>query len=305
MILKWARCVVAGAMLLASCGGAEPDGASDEPTLVATTSIWADITSNVACGEPVASVIPAGADPHTYEPSLRDRELMERADLIVANGGNLEEVLVDVLGTVSTDVVEMSTGVDLLADDSQDHDDDPDGDVHEGGNPHIWHDPRRIAEALDLITSALAATERDTAAIQQCADAYRAELLAADAEIVELLEPIPSDARVLVTNHGSLIYFADRYGFEVLGTVLPGDTTLAETNAAELEELAGVIATHNVAAIFVDESAATADAEALARRVGVDVIPLPTGSLREDGSATTYIGLLRSNATTIAGALTP
>jgi zinc/manganese transport system substrate-binding protein len=312
MILRWPRLVVASAALLAACGDSGPEGVTDAPDLVATTTIWADIASNVACGEAVAAVIPTGADPHTYEPSLRDRGLIDGADLVIANGGDLEEVLIDLLATTSTPVVEMSTRVDLIALDQHEvddeHDDDRDagdGHRHAGGNPHIWHDPARIAGALDLITSALTATDRDAAAIRRCADDYRAELVAVDNEIAGLLAPIPTGARVLVTNHDTLAYFADRYDFDVLGTVLPGSSTLAETNLAQLEELAGVIDRRSVPAIFVDESAPRVEAEALARRAGVDVIPLSTGALDDDGPASTYIGLLRANATTIARALTP
>lgn len=222
----------------AACGTA--DDASGGASLVATTTIWADIASNVACGDDAVAIVPPGADPHAFEPSLRDRELIEGADLVVANGSGLEETLVDLLATTNANVVEMSTRVDLI-DSGDEHEDGVSAADHDhaAGNPHIWHDPTRVSGALDLIGSGL--IERDTDEIRRCVDAYRAELEAIDAEITRLLAPIPPALRVLVANHDSLAYFADRYDFEIVGTVLPATTTMAETNPAALQDLAELI----------------------------------------------------------------
>ena len=107
---------------------APPTESSSEPdvNIVATTTIWADITSRSLCGREVASVIPAGADPHTFETSLADRATLEQADLVVANGLALEEGLVDLLATVAdggTPVIEMTEAV-AIRDMGDDHDDE-------------------------------------------------------------------------------------------------------------------------------------------------------------------------------------
>jgi zinc/manganese transport system substrate-binding protein len=307
--------LVAGAVLLAACGSSG-DGAAADGGIVATTTIWADITSHVACDAPVPAVIPAGADPHSFEPSLRDREELERASTVVANGNGLEAGLVDLLDTVAangTNVVEMTLHVDVLdadtdhGDHADDHADDEQADDHghgEGGDPHIWQDPTRIAGALDVIASAVA-TDADLDAIRACTDVYRDELVALDAEIEGILAPIPADRRVLVTNHDSLAYFADRYGFEIVGTVIPSTSTIAEASAASLAELASTIEVHDVPAIFVGGLESTADAEALADRLGVGVVTLTTDALAPEGPAASYVGMLRSNASAIADALGP
>jgi zinc/manganese transport system substrate-binding protein len=296
------------AILLAACGGG-PE--TSEPSLVATTSVWADITSQVACGAPVAGLVPAGADPHTYEASLRDRELLGRATLVVANGAGLEATTHDLLDAVAADgvnVLEVATHVDLLADDHDtDHDDDHDTDQdedagddhgHGEGDPHFWQDPTRVAGALDVIASAL-----EAAGLPTCADDYREQLLALDAEVATILAGVPTDGRVLVTNHDSLAYFADRYGFEVIGTVIPSTSTLAEPSAGGLAELAELVEDRSVRAIFVEAGESSADAEALAERLGVAVVPLVTGALTDE--AATYADMMRTNATVIATALTP
>ena len=116
---RWWSAFVAGCALvaLAACGGSDESAEPSRPTLVATTSVWADVVSNVACGEEVATVIPAGSDPHSFEPSLRDRELLEQAEVVVSNGGGLEGSLVDLLTTTTVDgdgveLVEMTSHVD-------------------------------------------------------------------------------------------------------------------------------------------------------------------------------------------------
>jgi zinc/manganese transport system substrate-binding protein len=313
MILKGAArgAVLAAplALALAACGG-EPSTVSPAATgLVATTTIWADITSHVACGEAVTALIPAGADPHTFEPSLRDHELLDHTAFVIANGSKLEESLLDLLATVDddgTDVVEMTAHVDLLNGDLDigeiqalpANDQDP-----EIVDPHIWQDPVRVAGALDVIASALIASGRDADRIHACTEAYRVELEQLDAEIADLLASIPAGRRLIVTNHDAFSYFAVRYGFEVVGTVIPSISTIAETSAAQLVHLSAVIADNEVPAIFTEQLASDAEAESLADRLDVLVVPLTADSLDSQGPESTYIGMLRSNAQAIAAAL--
>lgn len=319
MILTFRRGSVAVAatiaVALAACGS---DGggetAARSATVVATTTIWADVVANVACGDrlDVESLMPAGTDPHSYEPSLRDRESLDRAALIVTNGLGLEETL--------TDTIDAAAGVPVFAvgehvetipfadhgaeDHAADEDHGDEAHEHEGADPHIWFDPTRIAAALPALADALVAAGADEAPIAECAAAYATELDELDAEIEATLASIPEQARVLVTNHDSLGYFADRYGFEVLGTVIPAGGTLAEASPAELDELADLIDAEGVPAIFAENLSSTDDASALADRLGVDVVALYTDALGESRSgADTYVGLLRTDAEILRDAL--
>jgi zinc/manganese transport system substrate-binding protein len=122
-----------------------------------------------------------------------------------------------------------------------------------------------------------------------------------------MLADIPASRRKLVTNHDSLGYFADRYGFEIIGAVVPGGSTLGDPSSAELAGLVEKISSAGVPAIFAETTEPTALAEAVAREVGDDVVvvELYTGSLGEQGSgADTLIGMLLTDAGRIAGALT-
>jgi zinc/manganese transport system substrate-binding protein len=310
---------VATTVALAACGsddGADSTADSADDAVIATTSIWADITSSVGCGTPIDTLIPIGADPHTFEPSLRDRELIEHSTTVISNGLGLEDNLSDLLETASdggVNVIEMANHVDVITDDDGDDADDADHDDadhddaeehqhdHGGeGDPHVWQDPLRVAGTLDTIGTALAAHDIDV-----CIDEYRDELLALDADIEASLADVPAPSRVLVTSHDSLAYFADRYGFEIVGTVIPSTSTLAETNAADLADLAEVIDDDDVPAIFTEELESTADADALAARLDVAVVPLVTDSLTDDPATDTYVEMMRYNAAAIASALAP
>ena len=203
--------------------------------------------------------------------------------------------------------------------DGHDHDDD-DGHDHEDGHmeddghdhahgsddPHLWFDPHRVAEALPRLAQALTTdVGLDPAAIEACLTSYQAELEAVDAEVAAKVEQLPAESRKLVTNHEALGYFADRYGFEVIGTVIPTPASMAQASPAGLEELAEIIEHEGIKAIFAETLHSVDDVEALADRVGnVDVVTLYTGSLGPPGSgAETYVSFLRTNTELIVNAL--
>ncbi len=321
------------ALVASGCGNDDAAESDGVPTVVVTTSIWGDVVTNVACDglAEVVTLIPTGGDPHAFQPSLQDRGRMESAPLIVANGLHLEEGLVDTLEAVEqagTPIFYMadnvstieygSTTVQLGHDDHEDeHDHEDDGQMHAeddghahahahgGDDPHVWFDPVRVADALPALRQALATQAGlDAGALSECVAAYRSELIALDDEIDGILAPLHPEDRLLVTNHDALGYFADRYDFQLIGTVIPGGSTLAEANPAGLQELVHVIEETGVAAIFSETTHSTDDADALGQAAGVKVLSLNTGSLGPAGSgADTYVGFMRTNAQVIAEGL--
>lgn len=203
-------------------------------------------------------------------------------------------------------------------DDDDGHDDEADdhgheaeadgheGHVHSGADPHVWFDPVRVSATLGELAEHLtddAGLAPD--AVADCLSRYQAELAQLHDELVEILSAVAPADRRLVTDHDALGYFADRYGFEVIGTVIPSFSTMAETNPAALEELAEVIAETGVRAIFAEDHRSDDTIQALASRAGpVEVATLYTGSLGQPGSgADTYAGFMRTNAGIIANAL--
>ncbi len=178
---------------------------------------------------------------------------------------------------------------------------------HSGDDPHFFTDPARMAIAVHGIADFLIATVPgiDAEALEASADAYIAELETLDAEVAELVAGIPEANRVLVTNHEVFGYFAERYGFEVAGAVIPSGTTAEGADARALAELAELIEAEGVMAIFADTSSSDELASTLAAEVGdIAVVELYSESLGEAGSdGATYIDMIRTNAQRIAAAL--
>lgn len=303
----------AATALLAACGG--DDAPSDSsPRIVVTTNILGDVVQELVGGAAEVEVLmPAGSDPHSFAPSAQQAEALRRADLVVVNGLGFEAGLVDTIDAAEEDGVEVVTATDAIevlelpGHDEEEGEEADHGHVDEEGDPHFFTDPVRMGAAVEHVATQLAASVDglDTDAFQDRVDAYLAELQALDAEVEGLLAGIPTDRRVLVTNHEVFRYFADRYGFEVLGAVIPGGTTLAEPSAADLAELAHEIEQSGVPAIFAETSSPTRLADALADEgTEVEVVELYSESLGEAGSdGATYLDMTRTNAERIAAAL--
>lgn len=191
--------------------------------------------------------------------------------------------------------------------DEQRGDQDEHGHDHEGVDPHFFTDPARMVDAVEGIATFLSAeiVGIDTDALDAAVAGYVAELEALDAEVVRLVDEIPEQRRVLVTNHEVFGYFADRYGFEVVGAVIPSGTTAEGASAGELAELAELVAAKDLPALFADTSSSSELAEILAAEVGdIEVVELYSESLGESGSdGATYLSMVRTNASRINEAL--
>ena len=282
----------------AACGGDGPSG--DRQLVVATHSLLGDLATNVFGDEAeVEVVMPAGTDPHEFEPSAAQVAMLSEADLVVANGLGFEAGLTDALDAAAGDgvpVLELGPALEPLPLD--------DGD---GEDPHWFTDPLRMARAAGLVATAAEDLDGiDPVVVADQAAGHAAAIEAADAEIAADLDAVPEDQRQLVTNHEVFGYFADRYGFEVVGTVIPSGTTLAEPSSSELADLVAVIEETGVPAVFADTSSSADLAHVLAEETGEDiaVVELFSESLGEEGSgAETYLELIRTNADRIVAAL--
>ena len=292
-----------------ACSG----GGSEDPTgtvrVIATTSILGDVVSRLGGdGIELDVMIPRGVDPHDFAPSAQQVAAISSADLVVANGLALEEGLEDVLAQAESEgitVIKVGEEVDPLP--SGETGPEPqavEGHDHGDFDPHFWQDPIRMKAAVDVIGLWLV-----TVGVAEAKDLtveYQEEIDATYADIVTILDRIPNERRLLVTNHDAFGYFADRYGFEVIGTIIPGGSTLAESSSAEIAALVETIVANNVPAIFVENIGSAGLADILAEETGTDIeiVELTSDALGEPGSATgSYLDMLLYNATAIAGAL--
>ena len=307
------------------------------PTVVATTTMLGSVVSDIltcAVGDDsgLTVLFPLGADPHDFQPSSAEVGSMSTADLVVANGLFLEEGLVAALSALSEEgapILEVAELVDPLAygegeghddhaeeaddhghddhsdeESTEDEADDHGHDDHGDFDPHFWMDMSRMATAAELIGDELADSGEE---FVECGHSVAEEIRQAEVAMVEILSGIPEADRVLVTDHDALRYFADSYGFSVVGVAIPGGSTLAEPNSQELAALVSVIREENVRAIFANIATSSNVVGVLADEVGQDVsvVNIFVGSLGGPGTgAETYIDMMTTNASLMAKALT-
>lgn len=280
--------------------------------VVATTSILADLAQNVAGdAATVSSLLPVGSDPHSFEPSPRDSQRIANADVLIENGVGLEtwlEPMIQNAGTRAKRVVASESLTPRAGDTHPDAAQAADGTAEHDHelDPHMWTDVQNAIAYVARIRDGLAAADPAHAAVYQAnAARYTAQLQELDAFIVQQAATIPADRRKLVTNHETFGYFADRYGFELVGTVLPSVSAEAQPSAQDMARLVDAMKEAGGAAVFTEATTNPALATQLARDAGVRVVgDLYTDSLGAPGSnGDTYIKMMRYDIEQIVKAL--
>ena len=284
-------------LLLAGCGTASPTATGTGPKVVATTTFLADIAQNVAGDRlQVESLLPYGADPHSYQPIPQDVAKVANSDLLITNGVNYEHFLTTVLENAGgkRTIIEASAGLKVL-----------DANGGQAGDPHLWMDPNNVIGYVNNIRDGLTKIDPAGADVYASnAQAYIAKLQALDSWIKEQVATIPAGRRLLVTNHENLGYFANRYGFKIVGTVIPGFSSEAAPSAQQMAALIDQIKASGVPAVFLD----TTDSNTLADQVASDahvtvVTDLHIESLTDGPPAGTYIDMMKYDVTKIVEAL--
>lgn len=287
------------AFVLAACAGATSlsgNEATGKLHVVATTTLVGDVVRAVG-GDAIALTVllPPGAEPHGYLPSPQDLTKLAQADVVFVNGLGLEEALMPTLASAVADekIVPVSDGIEVL-----ELDEDNAEEQHDHGlDPHTWTDPNNVIVWTHNIAVTLAAADTaHSADYLSRAEAYKQELADLDAWIREQVAQIPDGNRALVTDHAVFGYFARRYGFEQLGTILPGFSALAEPSARELGSLEDVIRALGVKAIFVGNTANPGLAERVASDTTTRLLFVYSDSLSDaNGPASTYLDFMRHN----------
>ena len=373
----------------------------DRLQIAASYSILADVVMNVVGdAADVSSLMPVGADPHSFEPSPRDLTAIADADVVFVNGALFEESLLPAIENAGeeTTIIEASACVEMIAfgagghdhegedhdhesedhdhegemtmsedmmvlaalcethyaemeaihdhehdDHGEDHDhnhgsvetlgalytadcgeghshdhegedhsehgdDEHQGEDHDHGacDPHVWMDPHNVMYWTMLIRDTLVEMDPANAEIYTAnAAAYLEQLDALFHDTIEpMVETIPEENRIMVTNHESLGYFAGRFDFEVVTTVIPGGATAVEPSAADIAGVIDTINDEGVPAIFAETTVSDAVMEQIAAETDAQLFVLYSGSLSDtDGPASTYIDYMLYNTTTIVEAL--
>ncbi len=388
--MKLARAVLLTlALLLALAACSDDTGSAASPDsvirVVATTSVVADWVENIG-GEHVEvfSVVPAGADPHGFQPGAQDvakiadadlvlsiglgledswlRELVENAardpssivelgeaidpiefaeshaeevelleelghivheveggevapeaglkeveELLAGADGSEEEQVAKALGILNTfeaGQIEADDAIEALEDLAAGGEEEHEGHGHGLEDPHFWFDPLRVKIAVDDIAARLSGLDPDRAGVYSAnASSYNARLDELHSWTEEQVSVVPEERRLLLTSHDSLGYFANLYGFEVIGVIL-GVNTEREPSAADLVDLVEEVEEEGVLAVFGETTVSERLANAIAEESGAKLVRLYSGALGdEDSGAATYIDMVRTNVERIVEAL--
>jgi ABC-type Zn uptake system ZnuABC Zn-binding protein ZnuA len=296
IVLLLAACLAAVA---AGCSGTGDGGGATGGGLrvVATTTQLADIAGNVGGDRiQVTSLLKPGVDAHDYDPSPADIDAIARADLVLQNGVGLEEWLDDTIRSAgfSGQVVDASQGVRLRQVDGE-------------ADPHIWQNPSNVEVMAANVQRGLARAEpAGAAAFTANLDAYDKELRSLDAEVARQIDSLAN--KKLVTNHDAIGYYIDRYGLELVGSVIPSFDTSAELSGKDVRDLVAKIKETKVKAVFAEATLPPKAAETIAAEAGVKVVAgedaLYGDALGPPGSdGDTYLKMIRHNTATIVGGL--
>jgi len=313
--------------------------------VVVTTSIIADVAKNIG-GDlvDVTTIIPANSDVHGYIPTPQDIAMLVDADVVLVNGLGMEQGLLEIIEENAPDAHIVSLGINVLSSDHH-HDEEAEAteeahseeehgtpeylgiygedvacDVnheeehtteaehaHGACDPHVWTSPTNVMVWAGNIAVIFGEADTDNAdAYLTNSQAYIAELTALNDEMHMLIDTIPAENKVIVTNHNFLAYFAAEFGFEVVGTVIPSASSMAQVAPQDIADLIEVIKAEGVKAIFAEYAVSIDIAETVANEVGyeVAVVQIYSDSLGEAGDeASTYLGMIRYNVNAIVNAL--
>ena len=300
-LLRTPRAAIAAAalgalsLLAGGCGGVA-SGTSGKLDVVATTTQLGDFVREVG-GEAVEvdQILQPNTDPHDYEPRPSDVEGAARASLVFANGDDLDAWIDQIVSDSGSDagVIDLGAKVPIR------RPGESSGEEASRYDSHWWHDPRNAEAAVRAIERALVAADPShQREFKRHAEAYLADLRELDRAIARCIGSVPPTQRKLVTDHDAFGYFADRYGIDVVGAVIPSQTTQAQTSARDLSDLAQTIEAEKVKAIFPESSLSAKVAGAIARQTGASADHTLYGdTLGPEGSgAETYVGMEEANA---------
>jgi zinc/manganese transport system substrate-binding protein len=284
------------AILLASGCGSSGSGEGGRLHAIATTTQIGDWV-RVVGGEAVAvdQVLQPNTDPHEYEPGPSDVAAAASANLVFANGDDLDGWIDQIVSDSGSD----ATVVDLGAQVPERLPGESSGAEASRYDPHWWHDPRNAEVAVAEIKRRLIAADPSRRhRFERNADAYLASLRKLDAGIARCIDSVPAARRKLVTDHDAFGYFARRYGIDVVGAVIPSQTTQAQPSAKDVSELVGLIEREGVEAIFPESSLSAKVADAIAAQTGASADHTLYGdTLGPEGSGgATYLGMEAANA---------
>ena len=298
--------LLAFGLIVGGCGNADdpsdaPEFDESKPTIVATTTMLNDLARTLGGDRiDVVGLMKPGQDPHVYDVLPRDAQAITEADLVVANGLNLEATLKDVIENNAKGKIVYAAerdGIETLG--SEDYEGAPD--------PHCWMDVSMWKLYVAAVRDGLIEIDPEGQAEYEAnAEAYLAELDELQAWISERFAEVPQTQRVIITSHDAFNYFGAANNIEVHGVI--GISTEQAPRPQDLAVLKNLVRDRNVKALFIETSvspALNAMVEKVAEQTGSNVGgTLYSDSLGQPGSgADTYITMMKHNVNTVVEAL--
>ena len=262
MILKSALGFLACIPFVAACSTTSSESSS--PQIVVTYSVLGSVVTDlVGDAAEVTILIPDGQDPHEFQPSARDIETINNADIVISNGLDFEEGLLEVLASAEENGVPQYRVGNHITQRIEEGD-------HNIADPHLWLSPANFSVALPSLTSAI----NEAAGLSIDSAAQSDALTQLDEDITSVIKSIPSC--VLVSGHDELGYFSDHYGCTVVGAIIPSFSTTAEATASQIANLKKLATENNVKAVFTGLGTPPEVSEQLANELGIAAVSLST-----------------------------
>ena len=279
-------------VITVACQSNTDTGNNGKKSIVVTYSILGSIVKDLVGDKANVTVsIPNGLDPHEWEPSAKDIEKINKADLVIENGLGLEGGMQKTLQVARDNGVKFFTASDYI---TVRHvgtgEGIPSGDPDQAigaADPHLWMDPLNMKSIVVALVPELK-NELNLDVSSQALDLEN-QLDNLNNEVMSIVASIPQNNRKLVTGHESMGYFAQRYGFKLVGVIIPSISSQAEVSAADLATLKTAILDNKVKAIFTELGTSPVVSKAIGDETGVKVVELTTHALPDDGSYFTFI----------------
>lgn len=262
MILKSTLGFLACTPLVAACSTTSSESSS--PQIVVTYSVLGSVVTDlVGDAAEVTILIPDGQDPHEFQPSARDIETINNADIVISNGLDFEEGLLEVLASAEENGVPQFRVGNYITQRVKEGE-------HNVADPHLWLSPMNFIQALPSLTSAI----NDATGLSIDAGAESEILTQIDRDISGIVGTIPTC--VMVSGHDEMGYFADRYGCTVIGAIIPSFSTTAEATASQISDLKKLASENDVKAVFTGLGTPPEISEQLANELGISAVSLST-----------------------------
>ena len=297
--------------LLTGCGTQPADTAAGDGRLRVLTSFYPmyDFACKIGgdCID-VTNMVPSGTEPHDWEPSTNDLKNLEKADVFIYNGADMEPWADDLLVSRSDTlhVVEASENVELRTTDGEhEHAHEHEGADHHHGDfdPHVWLDPENAKIEMEAIRDALCAADPENSTVfQSNYEKYAAELDALDAEFREKLAPLPN--RTIVVAHEAFGYLCDAYGLTQVG--IEGLSPDSEPDPGRMAEVIDFVREHSISTIFFEELVSPKVAETIASETGAQakmLSPLEGLSDEQTAAGADYFSVMHDNLAALMEAL--